>query len=106
MNFEFIQVITTCALRKEAENIAEKCTQSGLAACAQISSGIKSFYTWKNKACCSDEFYVVFKTRAALFDALADRIRALHSYECPEIIALPIVNGSADYLEWIRENTN
>lgn len=105
MKTEFIQVVTTCSSRPEAENIARACTSEKLAACAQLSSGITSFYTWQGESRCSTELYVVFKTRAELFDALAVRIKELHSYICPEIIALPIANGSNDYLEWIKENT-
>lgn len=77
----------------------------GLAACVNVVGPIRSIYRWQGEVCDDSEHLLVVKTRTGLVEAAAARIRSLHTYETPEIIALPIVAGSADYLAWLRDAT-
>lgn len=85
--------------------IGKMAVEEGLAACCNIIPGLRSIYRWKGKLCDEAEALCVFKTRGTLFDGLRDRIQALHSYECPEIIAVEIKDGNKSYLDWIDEAT-
>lgn len=88
----------------EAEAIAEALLSERLAACVQITP-IRSRYVWKGEVARDDEWLLAIKTRRALFAAVQARIRALHSYEIPEILALPVTEADADYLAWLAEST-
>ncbi len=101
-NNEFIQVTTTIDSQDLALQIAENLVKNKLAACAQISGPITSVYEWKEKVERDEEWYCIIKTRKDLFKQIAERIKFLHPYEVPEIIAIPIVNGHQPYLEWIN----
>ncbi len=100
----FIAVQTTTASPEEAERITEALLAENLAACVQIAP-IRSRYVWKGAIERADEQLMLIKTRADLFEAVRARIRALHSYETPEIVATPIVAGDPDYLAWIAAST-
>jgi periplasmic divalent cation tolerance protein len=76
-----------------------------LVACVNILPGLRSIYMWEGKVCDEEEVLCVLKTRRELFSALRDRVTALHPYQVPEIIALPLVDGSAPYLAWLRDET-
>lgn len=76
-----------------------------LAACCNIIPGLRSIYRWKGKLCDEAEAQCVFKTRSALFERLCERVKALHSYECPEIIAVGIKDAYRPYLDWIDGET-
>ena len=102
---EYIQVFTTVEKREDAERIASTVVKKRVAACAQIVGPIRSTYWWKGKVEEAEEWLVMMKTRRGLFSSLEKEIKALHPYEVPEIIALPIVAGSAPYLEWIQAET-
>jgi len=102
---EFIQVITTASSRQQAEEIARLLVDQHLAACVQITGPIESVYRWQGRVETSQEWYCVAKTRQSLFRRAARAIADKHSYEVPEIIALPIVAGSAGYLQWLGEET-
>jgi periplasmic divalent cation tolerance protein len=67
---------------------------------------VRSIYTWKGKINDETELIVIMKTRASLFERIKDEIKANHPYECPEILALPILTGNQPYLDWIAENTS
>ena len=99
----FIQVITTTAQREDAEKIAEVLVEKRLAACVQIIGPIRSIYRWKGNIEREKEWQCLIKTRRDLFDEVEQAIRAIHPYETPEIIALPIIKGSTDYLAWLQE---
>jgi periplasmic divalent cation tolerance protein len=102
-----IVVLVTCASRKEAERLAESLVHKRLAACVNIATGsVKSIYRWKRKVESATEVPVVIKTTRRKFAALEKEIRRLHSYDTPEIIALPILAGSAAYLEWIAASVS
>ena len=96
----YVTVHTTTASEAEAETIAEALLGEELAACVQIVA-IRSRYLWKGELQREPEQLLLIKTRAELFEILRGRIRAMHSYHTPEIIALPIAAGDADYLAWL-----
>ncbi len=85
--------------------MAEALVESKLAACVNLLSGIQSVYRWEGKVETAREVLLLIKSTAARFDELRDRITELHSYDTPEVIALPITAGSDKYLDWIRGET-
>jgi periplasmic divalent cation tolerance protein len=95
-----IVVLSTCASGKEANRIASDLVEKRLAACVNLVSGVRSVYRWKNKIEKSEEVLLVIKTSRALFESVRSQIEKLHSYEVPEVIALPVVDGAEQYLEW------
>jgi periplasmic divalent cation tolerance protein len=99
----FIQVITTTETKEQAEAIARRLVEDKLAACVQIAGGIESIYSWKGKIERSREYLCLIKTREDLFNRVAEVIKTLHSYEVPEIIAVPIINSSSEYLAWLTD---
>jgi periplasmic divalent cation tolerance protein len=100
-----IVVFITTSNEDEAGKIAKAVVEEKLAACVNIIKGIRSIYSWQGKIEDDEEVLMVLKTRESLFDALAKRVKELHSYTVPEIIAMPIVKGSEDYLNWIKDVT-
>ena len=79
--------------------------EAGLAGCVNIVRNIRSIYRWQNKIEDDTEVLMMAKTQKHLFDAVAKKVKELHSYEVPEIIAVPIVQGSEDYLRWLKDVT-
>lgn len=100
-----IVIFCTTPSKEVAVAIAESLVPDRLAACANVIGGISSFYTWKGELCRDEECLMIIKTRGELFGRLRERIESLHPYEVPEIIALPIVEGNAPYLQWIDDST-
>ena len=98
---EFIIVLTTLASKEEAEKLSQKLLKARLIACANISSQMESFFHWKGQIAKENEVLVIMKTRKKLFKELSDWILTHHPYDVPEIVALPILLGSDDYLSWI-----
>ena len=90
----------------EADRIAEALVRDRLAACVNILGPIRSVYHWQGAVERADEIAMIVKSRAELFEALAARVRALHSYDIPAIVAWPIIAGTAAYLDWIRAETD
>lgn len=99
----YIIVFVTTANKAEAEKISQALLQEKLIACANIINPVTSFFHWKGHVDCAEECLAVMKSRRDLFSQLAQRVKALHSYEVPEILALPIIDGSAEYLGWMSE---
>ncbi len=99
-----ILIITSCGTRDEAEQIATALIKAALAACVQILPAT-SVYRWKGKVERSEEFVLHIKTRAAHANLVEAKVRALHSYEVPELLMMPIAGGSEDYLDWMRSET-
>jgi uncharacterized protein involved in tolerance to divalent cations len=99
---QFITILTTTASPDEADRIADALVAEGLAACVQIAA-IRSRYIWKGQVERADEQLLLIKTRETLFEPVRARIRELHSYETPEIVALPIAAGDGEYLAWLAE---
>jgi len=100
---DYIQVVTTTARREEAEAIARALVEERLAACVQILGPITSTYRWKGAIETSEEWQCWAKTHRDLYEKIEQAIRRLHSYEVPEIIAVPILAGSESYLTWLDE---
>ena len=98
-------IYVTASSSEEAKKIARKVIDERLAACANILSNISSVYLWEDEVQEENEAALVLKTRSELTTALTDRIKELPSYDCPCITALDIVDGNADYIAWIREQT-
>ncbi len=99
-----IVVLSTAGSIEVASGIARALVEAGNAACVNIVPGIRSIYRWQGKVSCSEEFLMVIKTTEARFESVRSKIRELHPYELPEIIALPIVSGDADYLRWLSDS--
>jgi periplasmic divalent cation tolerance protein len=102
---EAILVLITTASREEAEKIGRKLVEQRLAACVNILPGIRSIFCWQDKLSGEDEILLLVKSRRPRFPELAKTVKDLHSYSVPEIIAVPILEGAADYLRWINEVT-
>ena len=94
-------VITTCPSMDEAERLAERLLAARLAACVNIVPGVVSLYEWQGKLEREQEFMLLIKTRAEGFPELEKLVQASHSYELPELVAVPIEEGSKAYLNWI-----
>ena len=98
-------VLVTCASRVEARKIARLVVAAKLAACANlVSAPVESIYRWKGRVESANEFLLVIKTTHARFPALREAILRAHSYDVPEIIALPVAAGSKNYLAWIADS--
>jgi periplasmic divalent cation tolerance protein len=97
----YIIVLVTTASKHEAENITEHLLKENLIACANIIGPVSSLFHWSGKLEKAEEHLILMKSRKDLFEKLAETVKALHSYEVPEILALPIVEGSKAYLDWL-----
>ncbi len=96
--------ITTADLG-EAQRLASALVEERLAACANILPGMQSYHWWEDAVQTQQEVVLIAKTRAGRLDALINRVRALHSYDCPCVVAVPITEGNPDYLAWIAAET-
>ena len=101
----FIVVLVTASSKEEANKIAQGLLQDKLAACVNILAGLESRFWWQGKIDSAQEVLLVIKTRKTLFNKLAKKVKSLHSYTVPEIIALPIISGNKTYLDWINDCT-
>ena len=99
---EEILILSTTDTMELAQTIASALVESHEAACVNIVPGIRSVYRWEGKMCNEAECLLLIKSTAEKFDSVRTRIRRLHSYEVPEIIALPITAGDPSYLTWLR----
>ena len=99
----YIQITTTTETKEQAQTIAQHLVEAKLAACVQITGPTTSIYRWKGKVENAQEWLCLIKTRADLYNKVEAAIKSLHSYETPEIIAVPIVKGSKEYLNWIDD---
>ena len=105
VNSAHIQVVTTTARREEAQRIASELVEARLAACVQIVGPITSTYRWQGKVENDQEWQCLIKTRGDLFVRVEEAIRHIHPYEVPEILAMPVIAGSASYLAWLDSQT-
>ena len=103
MSDDAIVVLMTAASGEEAARLADMLVGANLAACVQILPGIESVYRWEGKIERQSEVLLLAKTKKWKFDELEREVRALHSYETPEIIAVPVTAGSAPYLAWLMQ---
>jgi periplasmic divalent cation tolerance protein len=100
-----IVILTTCASEEEAVKIARALVEESLAACVNVVSPVRSIYRWEGKIWDEKEWLLIIKTGRERFEQLESKIKSLHSYSVPEIICLPVVEGSFAYLEWLEEMT-
>jgi len=103
---DFIVVATTTETQEQAQQIARVLVEARLAACVQITGPITSCYRWEQAVTTSQEWSCTAKTRRAFFAQVEAAIRRVHPYELPEIVALPIVAGSTEYLGWLASETS
>jgi periplasmic divalent cation tolerance protein len=96
-----IVVLITVGSEEEARKIARLLVKERKAACVNIVPGVDSLFRWKGKVDSARESLLLVKTRASLFPEIISLVKQIHSYEVPEIIALPIIDGSEDYLKWL-----
>jgi periplasmic divalent cation tolerance protein len=102
---DVVVVLVTAASAAEAARIGRAVVEERLAACANVVGPIRSIYRWQGAVEEADEHLLLVKARAADVAALDARVRALHGYEVPEVVALPVVGGSAAYLAWVAAST-
>ena len=95
----------TAGSAEEARSLGRTLVEERLAACANILDGVTSLYWWQGTLEQAAESMVILKTRSELVPALTERVRQLHSYACPCVVALPISDGNSDYLDWIASET-
>jgi periplasmic divalent cation tolerance protein len=101
-----IVVFITSPKEDEAAKIAQALVETRLAGCINIIRNIRSVYRWQDKIEDDTEVLMIAKTQKHLFESLVRKVRELHSYEVPEIVAMPIVEGSEDYLKWLNDVTD
>jgi periplasmic divalent cation tolerance protein len=99
-------VLVTCPTVDRAAEIARALVEERLAACGNVVPGVRSIYRWEGKVQDDQEALLVLKTTRERFEALRERVLALHPYQVPEVIALPVEAGSAPYLAWIAAETS
>jgi len=103
MRDRYITVFMTGPSEKEAKKIVSKLIKKKLIACGNILSGVNSIFVWRGRTDKAREVLAIMKTKKKLFKKVVLEIKGLHSYEVPEIIALPIIDGNTEYLKWIDE---
>ena len=101
-----IVVLMTAPTLEEARLLAEKLVETKLAACVQILPEMESVYRWQGKVERQPEHLLLAKTTAERFAELEREVRAIHSYDTPEIVSFPLTQGSADYLRWLQDSVN
>lgn len=101
---EYIVVLVTCANKEEGEKISQSLVEKKLVACVNLVPEITSRYWWQGKIEVSSEILLTIKSKKSLFKEIVAEVKKLHSYTVPEIIALPIIAGNKDYLNWIQKS--
>ena len=102
MTENFIMIFVTTKDKQEAEKISQSLLNDHLVACANIISPVNSFFHWQGDITEAEECLVIMKTRLDLFSKIVEQIKNVHSYEVPEILALPIMEGYQPYFDWMR----
>lgn len=99
-----IVIFITAKDATEAKTISDRLLEEKLIACANIVEGVQSVFWWQNKIDNAKETLMILKSKQVLFEKIVKTVKAHHSYDVPEIIALPIVDGNPDYLKWIDDS--
>lgn len=99
-----VVIMVTAASRRECRKIARHLVEEKLAACVNITQAIESIYRWEGKLADEKEFVMLIKSKRELFPEIKAAIAKLHSYHTPEIVCLPIIDGSRNYLQWIADS--
>lgn len=102
----YIVIFITAKDKEEARLIAAKLVEQKLAACVNIIEGIESVFWWEGKVDQAQEALLILKSKKSLFKEILKTVKKMHSYKVPEVIALPIVQGSQDYLQWINQSVS
>ncbi len=105
MNTEMLLVLSTLPDEAAARSLATTLVEEGLAACVNILPSLTSIYRWQGKVQHEQECLLLIKVAARAYETLELRLRALHPYELPEVVAVPVHAGLADYIQWVQENT-
>ena len=105
MEDSYVVLLITTSTNGEAERISRLLLERKKAACVNIISGVDSLFRWNDKLDSAQESLLVVKSKASLISEIIELVKGVHSYDVPEIIALPIIGGNRDYLEWIDKNT-
>ena len=100
-----VVIFVTTSSIDEARKIGNTLVEEKLIACANIISQVESIFYWQDKVCNEKEALMIIKTQKKLIDKIIKRVKSLHSYTVPEVIALPIIEGSKDYIKWVKEVT-
>jgi len=103
---KLILALSTVAKKSDATRIAASLVREGLAACVNIFPGLESHYQWKNKIHAEKEFLLLMKTTARKYGLLEKRLKRLHPYDCPEIIAFPIAKAHQAYADWVKKSVS
>ena len=99
-----IVILVTAASRRDCKKIAKHLVEAKLAACVNITAGIESIYHWEGKINADKEFLMLIKSTRGLFPEIQHEISRIHSYHTPEVICLPIIDGSRNYLQWVGDS--
>lgn len=100
-----IMIFSTASSLDEARRIGQTLVEEGHVACCNIVQSVESIFKWQGKLCVEHEVLMILKTKDDKFDIVEKRIKQLHSYEVPEIIAIPLSEGSKNYLDWVVQET-
>jgi periplasmic divalent cation tolerance protein len=100
----FVLAYITAKDKAQALSIGRALVEERLAACVNVIDNMTSVYRWEGEICEDSEAVMIAKTTAEKFDALAERVKRLHSYACPCVVSMPVVGGNKDYLDWLGEN--
>jgi periplasmic divalent cation tolerance protein len=103
---QVLVILVTTENQEEAVRIGEEMVNAKLAACANIIAGIQSIYRWKGKVVKAEEVLLILKSTKSRYRALEKAVRAIHTYETPEIIALPVKEGLDQYIGWVKSETH
>ncbi|GBU22882.1 hypothetical protein R80B4_02795 [Fibrobacteres bacterium R8-0-B4] len=101
----FVIAYITAKDKSQALSIGRALVEERLAACVNVIDGMTSIYRWEGEIAEDSEAVLIAKTAAEKFEALAERVKQLHTYDCPCVVSIPITGGNQDYLEWLGENT-
>ena len=104
MSGDPVVILITAPTEKEAKSVGRCLIEKGLAACVNLISGVESLFVWKGKLCQEGEVLLVVKSVREKAAEIITVVQKMHSYDVPEIIVLPIVDGSKDYLNWLQES--
>ncbi|SRR6056297_1050790 len=101
---EYCVIYCTVSSEQEGRVISDSLVQKNLAACVNMITPVRSLYTWKGETCDDEERLLIIKSRVSIFEMVRNDIRSHHSYDVPEIIAIPILAGDDQYMKWMDEN--
>lgn len=103
---EFIVILITASSMEEGEKIAGSLVENRMVACVNVVPSVKSFFFWEGKPAQESEVLLIAKSRRSLLDKIVEHVKKIHSYKVPEIIALPVIGGSEEYLKWVEASTS